>query len=204
MPHKPLFIQVISTFFGDGGMPGVFFTYELAPMMVKYSEKQKSLGHFLSNLCAIIGGVFTVSGKWIYSSHIFLYLFSQKVFIFSRFQMKFLNSHPFLLVLKKNTVSWCTWIMNIYCWYQDCWTSWSMHREICCNEKRNWGKVDRNISCKLVVKTEFCTILYIKRSKVFFSNNAFVLYKNRASLLNCYSPWFLRFLVVLTLKTNYS
>jgi len=63
--------KVISTFFGDGGMPGVFFTYELAPMMVKYSEKQKSLGHFLSNLCAIIGGIFTVSGlldKLIYAS----------------------------------------------------------------------------------------------------------------------------------------
>ena len=81
IPHKPLFIQVISTFFGDGGMPGVFFTYELAPMMVKYSEKQKSLGHFLSNLCAIIGGVFTVSGKWIYSSHIFFVpIFSKSIY----------------------------------------------------------------------------------------------------------------------------
>eukprot|EP00088_Acartia_fossae_P067311 TRINITY_DN839_c0_g1_i10.p1 TRINITY_DN839_c0_g1~~TRINITY_DN839_c0_g1_i10.p1 ORF type:complete len:390 (-),score=51.13 TRINITY_DN839_c0_g1_i10:314-1483(-) len=64
--------KVVSAFFGDGsGMPGVFFSYELAPMMVKYSEKQKSLGHFLSNLCAIIGGVFTVSGlldKFIYAS----------------------------------------------------------------------------------------------------------------------------------------
>ena len=37
--------KVVSAFFGDGsGMPGVFFSYELAPMMVKYSEKQKSLG----------------------------------------------------------------------------------------------------------------------------------------------------------------
>ena len=37
--------KVVSAFFGDGaGMPGVFFTYELAPMMIKYSEKQKSLG----------------------------------------------------------------------------------------------------------------------------------------------------------------
>jgi hypothetical protein len=64
--------KVVSAFFGDGsGMPGIFFSYELAPMMIKYSEKQKSLGHFLSSLCAIIGGVFTVSGlldKFIYAS----------------------------------------------------------------------------------------------------------------------------------------
>jgi len=56
---------------GEGGMPGVFFSYELAPFMVKYSEKEKSLGHFLTGLCAIIGGVFTVAGildKLVYSS----------------------------------------------------------------------------------------------------------------------------------------
>ncbi|KAK4304054.1 hypothetical protein Pmani_024001 [Petrolisthes manimaculis] len=47
---------------GDGGLPGVFFTYELSPMMVKYSEKQRSLGHFLTGVCSIIGGVFTVAG----------------------------------------------------------------------------------------------------------------------------------------------
>ena len=57
---------------GDGsGMPGVFFSYEMAPVMVKYQEKEKSLGHFLSGLCAIIGGVFTVAGiidKLVYTS----------------------------------------------------------------------------------------------------------------------------------------
>ncbi|XP_066951335.1 endoplasmic reticulum-Golgi intermediate compartment protein 3 [Macrobrachium rosenbergii] len=47
---------------GETGIPGVFFTYELSPMMVKYTEKKKSLGHFLTGLCAIIGGVFTVAG----------------------------------------------------------------------------------------------------------------------------------------------
>ena len=52
-------------------MPGVFFSYELSPVMVKYSRKEKSLGHFLTGLCAIIGGVFTVAGildKLIYNS----------------------------------------------------------------------------------------------------------------------------------------
>ena len=56
---------------GDTGMPGVFFSYELAPVMVKYQQKEKSFGHFASGLCAIIGGVFTVAGiidKLIYKS----------------------------------------------------------------------------------------------------------------------------------------
>ncbi|TRY61194.1 hypothetical protein TCAL_01482 [Tigriopus californicus] len=63
--------KVVSLMSGESGMPGVFFSYELAPFMVKYSEKQKSLGHFLTGLCAIIGGVFTVAGildKLVYSS----------------------------------------------------------------------------------------------------------------------------------------
>ena len=47
---------------GESGMPGVFFSYELAPVMVKYTEKDKSFGHFATGLCAIIGGVFTVAG----------------------------------------------------------------------------------------------------------------------------------------------
>jgi len=56
---------------GEGGMPGIFFSYELAPFMVKYSEKEKSLAHFMTGLCAIIGGIFTVAGildKLVYSS----------------------------------------------------------------------------------------------------------------------------------------
>jgi len=64
--------KVISVMGGDGsGMPGVFFTYEMAPVMVKYQEKEKSFGHFASGLCAIIGGVFTVAGiidKMVYNS----------------------------------------------------------------------------------------------------------------------------------------
>lgn len=43
-------------------MPGVFFSYEISPLMVKYTEKKESFGHFATNICAIIGGVFTVAG----------------------------------------------------------------------------------------------------------------------------------------------
>eukprot|EP00096_Caligus_rogercresseyi_P007870 TRINITY_DN25_c0_g3_i1.p1 TRINITY_DN25_c0_g3~~TRINITY_DN25_c0_g3_i1.p1 ORF type:complete len:386 (+),score=113.04 TRINITY_DN25_c0_g3_i1:87-1244(+) len=61
----------VSSSLDSGGMPGVFFNYELAPLMVKYSEKEKSFGHFATGLCAIIGGVFTLASafdKFIYSS----------------------------------------------------------------------------------------------------------------------------------------
>eukprot|EP01116_Phalansterium_solitarium_P016778 TRINITY_DN3971_c0_g1_i2.p3 TRINITY_DN3971_c0_g1~~TRINITY_DN3971_c0_g1_i2.p3 ORF type:complete len:110 (+),score=12.35 TRINITY_DN3971_c0_g1_i2:1087-1416(+) len=44
------------------GLPGLFFMYELSPIMVKFSEARKSFAHFLTGVCAIIGGVFTVAG----------------------------------------------------------------------------------------------------------------------------------------------
>jgi len=44
------------------GLPGVFFMYELSPIMVKFTETRKSFSHFLTGVCAIIGGVFTVAG----------------------------------------------------------------------------------------------------------------------------------------------
>jgi len=54
--------KVVSAFSGESGMPGVFFSYEISPIMVKFTEKSKSFGHFATSLCAIIGGVFTVAG----------------------------------------------------------------------------------------------------------------------------------------------
>ncbi|KAL3684705.1 hypothetical protein R1sor_002727 [Riccia sorocarpa] len=43
-------------------VPVAKFQYELSPMQVLVSETPKSFSHFLTNLCAIIGGVFTVAG----------------------------------------------------------------------------------------------------------------------------------------------
>lgn len=43
-------------------LPGVFFFYDLSPIKVKIVEKKSSALHFLTNVCAIVGGVFTVSG----------------------------------------------------------------------------------------------------------------------------------------------
>ncbi|XP_018330661.1 endoplasmic reticulum-Golgi intermediate compartment protein 3 [Agrilus planipennis] len=54
--------KVISVMSGESGMPGAFFEYELSPLMVKYTENERSFGHFMTNLCAIIGGVYTVAG----------------------------------------------------------------------------------------------------------------------------------------------
>jgi len=44
------------------GLPGVFVFYELSPIMVKFTEHRSSFAHFLTQLCAILGGVFTVAG----------------------------------------------------------------------------------------------------------------------------------------------
>ncbi|KAB0797586.1 hypothetical protein PPYR_06649 [Photinus pyralis] len=54
--------KVVSIISGESGMPGAFFQYELSPLMVKRTERRKSFGHFATNVCAIIGGVFTVAG----------------------------------------------------------------------------------------------------------------------------------------------
>jgi len=43
-------------------LPGVFFFYDLSPIMVAYNEERSSFVHFLTGVCAIIGGIFTVSG----------------------------------------------------------------------------------------------------------------------------------------------
>ncbi|KAL2915094.1 ER-derived vesicles protein erv46 [Polyrhizophydium stewartii] len=40
----------------------VFFNFEISPMLVKYKEFRKPFTHFLTDLCAIVGGVFTVAG----------------------------------------------------------------------------------------------------------------------------------------------
>ncbi|GBG61025.1 hypothetical protein CBR_g18620 [Chara braunii] len=53
-------------------LPGVFFFYDLSPIKVKFTEERSSFLHFLTNVCAIVGGVFTVSGiidAFIYHGH---------------------------------------------------------------------------------------------------------------------------------------
>lgn len=52
----------VSVMSGESGMPGIFVNYELSPLMVRFTEKRNSFSHFATNLCAIIGGIFTVAG----------------------------------------------------------------------------------------------------------------------------------------------
>ncbi|CAH2053206.1 unnamed protein product [Thlaspi arvense] len=43
-------------------LPAAKFHFELSPMQIMITENPKSFSHFITNLCAIIGGVFTVAG----------------------------------------------------------------------------------------------------------------------------------------------
>ncbi|KAJ3109596.1 Endoplasmic reticulum-Golgi intermediate compartment protein 3 [Physocladia obscura] len=44
------------------GLPGVFFNFDISPMLVTYKEYKKPFSHFLTDVCAVVGGVFTVGG----------------------------------------------------------------------------------------------------------------------------------------------
>ncbi|GAA5804324.1 endoplasmic reticulum vesicle transporter-domain-containing protein [Helicostylum pulchrum] len=44
-----------------GGLPGVFFMLDHSPMRIIYSESRPTFGSFLTSLCAIIGGIFSVA-----------------------------------------------------------------------------------------------------------------------------------------------
>ncbi|GMH32727.1 hypothetical protein BSKO_00561 [Bryopsis sp. KO-2023] len=46
----------------ERNLPGVFFFYDLSPIKVYIKEYRESFIHFLTSVCAIIGGVFTMSG----------------------------------------------------------------------------------------------------------------------------------------------
>lgn len=45
-----------------GHMPAAFFRYQLSPITVEYSVEKTSFIHFLTYVCAMVGGVFTVAG----------------------------------------------------------------------------------------------------------------------------------------------
>ncbi|VDL18420.1 unnamed protein product [Hymenolepis diminuta] len=47
---------------GSDGIPGVFFNYQISPLLVKLTKERRSFLNFLTNTCAIVGGVYTVAG----------------------------------------------------------------------------------------------------------------------------------------------
>ncbi|KAJ1300061.1 hypothetical protein OPQ81_011181 [Rhizoctonia solani] len=46
---------------GFEGLPGAFFHFDVSPMLVVHKETQKSFAHFVTSLCAIVGGVLTLA-----------------------------------------------------------------------------------------------------------------------------------------------
>lgn len=46
----------------SGSAPGIYFYYDFYPVMVQYHEKKPSFLQFLTRICGIIGGIFTVAG----------------------------------------------------------------------------------------------------------------------------------------------
>lgn len=44
----------------EKGVPGVFVLYEISSMEVLYYEERNSVGHLLTGICGIVGGMFTV------------------------------------------------------------------------------------------------------------------------------------------------
>lgn len=48
---------------GQQMMPAVWFMYDMSPILVTVHEARFSLGHLLVRLCAVIGGVFAVTGN---------------------------------------------------------------------------------------------------------------------------------------------
>ena len=46
---------------GGGGLQGAYFNLEISPMMLTYHESSPSFSSFLTNCCAIIGGIYTLA-----------------------------------------------------------------------------------------------------------------------------------------------
>jgi hypothetical protein len=51
----------------DRSYPAVYFVYDLSPIVVTITESRRNFGHFVTRLCAVLGGTFAVTGmldKW--------------------------------------------------------------------------------------------------------------------------------------------
>ena len=48
---------------GSMQLPAVWFLYDLSPISVDIRERHQSFLHFLTRICAVIGGGFAVTGE---------------------------------------------------------------------------------------------------------------------------------------------
>lgn len=62
-------------FHGNNRAPGLYFSYRLSPVAMACSKQYDNFRHFLVNLCAVVGGVYTVAGlveaavEWVSYKH---------------------------------------------------------------------------------------------------------------------------------------
>lgn len=47
---------------GDAVLPGIFFVFEISPFMIEAQKSTFPFSHFLTKICAIVGGTFTMIG----------------------------------------------------------------------------------------------------------------------------------------------
>ena len=50
------------TYTNPHDIPMAKFSYQLSPMQVVVKEEKKAFYHFITTVCAIVGGVFTIAG----------------------------------------------------------------------------------------------------------------------------------------------
>jgi len=60
--EQAMLVQPADIFSASQKIPGVFFFYDLSPFMVSVTNTRMSFSHFLTSVCAIIGGVCTIAG----------------------------------------------------------------------------------------------------------------------------------------------
>ncbi|KAG0354722.1 hypothetical protein BGZ54_001515 [Gamsiella multidivaricata] len=53
--------DVLGQIQAPNGLPGVFFNFDISPMLVIQKEERKSFASFLTTVCATVGGIFTVA-----------------------------------------------------------------------------------------------------------------------------------------------
>ena len=55
---------------GSHGVPGIFVKYDLSSLKIRIQENRRPVWQFLVRLCGIVGGVFSVSGMFLFYKHI--------------------------------------------------------------------------------------------------------------------------------------
>ena len=48
---------------GEVQLPAIYFLYDLSPIMVTVKDARGGLAHLIVRICAVVGGVFAITGK---------------------------------------------------------------------------------------------------------------------------------------------